>query len=368
MPAIPWQIRERLRSALEFPSRRAARQKLARIRRSGTLLVGFGGVLDDGRPVHGGAVKLLPLRKAFGGDEESFRVLYAVSSSQPTCAEELFRRCRESGIRIVWNQNGVAYPAWAGNESERFNAPMRKLRAAADFIVYQSGFCKASAAKFLGPCESPSAILYNPVDLDLFSPDLGKSFSGAPLRLLAAGTHGTRDRVISVLETVGVLRKGGVDAVLTMAGRFQWPRGEKDFEIETSRLGLSDAVRRVARFSQDDAPELYRSHDLLVHPKYMDPCPTVVLEAMACGLPVVGSRSGGLPEIVPPDCGALVDAPRDWDNRHTPTGSELAAAVAGLLPNLPAAARAARQNAEARFDAGQWIDAHEQIFRKLQDS
>lgn len=362
---IPWKIRQSIRSVLEFPVRRAARKRLVRIRRAGDLSLGFGGVLDDGRPVHGGAVKLLPLRKAFGGGEEAFGILYAVSSSPPQVAADLFARCRKCGIKIVWNQNGVAYPAWAGSESERFNAPMRELRNAADFVVYQSEFCKISATKFLGPCDTPSSILHNPVDLEVFFPDREMTFSGSPLRLLAAGTHGTRDRVISALEALRELRVGGTETVLTVAGRFQWPGGEKDFASQTVHLGLQDAVRRVARFSQSDAPALYRAHDLLVHPKYMDPCPTVVLEAMASGLPVVGSRSGGMPGMVPSDCGVLIDAPQDWDNRHTPSGSQLATAVAGLLPNLTEFSLAARRNAEARFDVETWIEAHEQIFREL---
>lgn len=360
---IPWQVRERIRSLLEFPARRAARRRVARIRRAEGLCVGFGGVLDDGRPVHGGAVKLLPLRKTFGGNEIAFGILYTVSSSPPQVAAELFAHCRRRGIRIIWNQNGVAYPAWAGSESERFNAPMRKLRDAADFIIYQSEFCKTSAEKFLGPCGIPSAILFNPVDLEVFVPDREKAICSSPLRLLAAGTHGTRDRVTSVLEALCSLRAGGIESVLTVAGRFQWAGGERDIACEIARLGMRDFVRRIERFSQSDAPALYREHDLLVHPKYMDPCPTVVLEAMASGLPVVGSHSGGMPEIVPGDCGVLIDAPVDWVSRRTPSGSELAAAVAGIHPKLPDFSLAARRNAEARFDVGKWLAAHGRIFQ-----
>jgi glycosyltransferase involved in cell wall biosynthesis len=242
---------------------------------------------------------------------------------------------------------------------------MRKLRDAADFIVYQSGFCKTSAGKFLGPCEIPSAILYNPVAPEIFSPDPQKSFCGAPVRLLAAGTHGTRDRVVSALEALRDLRKNGIEATLTVAGRFQWPDGENDFAREISRLGIQDQVRRIPKFSQSDAPAIFRAHDLLVHPKYMDPCPTVVLEAMASGLPIVGSRSGGMPELVPKDCGVLIDAPADWDVRHTPTGHELAVAIATLLPGLSAAATAARRHAVEHFGVAAWIEAHEVVFRNL---
>ena len=364
---IPWQLREGIRSLMEFPSRMKVLQRYALIERMGNPdgpRVGFGGVLDDGRPVHGGAVKLLPLRDAFGADECHFDILYAVSSSQPQCAENLFRSCRDQGIRIVWNQNGVGYPAWAEGESERFNAPMRRLRSMADHVVYQSHFCQVSAERYLGPSDVPSEILYNPVDLVRFAPRTEARGQGL-LRILAAGTHGTRDRVISVLEMLSLLKKEGVEAILTVAGKFQWRNGEEDICEEVNRLGVAESVKRVSRFSQEDAAALYQSHDILVHPKYMDPCPTVVIEAMACGLPVIGSASGGMPELVPDSCGRLVPSPCDWDNRNTPTGEELAVAVTTILPHLASLGIAARKHAEERFAVDRWVEDHRRIFQSL---
>jgi glycosyltransferase involved in cell wall biosynthesis len=361
---IPWRLREGARSFLE----RGAAREMARVRegisRSEDLRLGFGGVLDDGRPVHGGAVKLLALRDGFAGEEREFSILYAVSSSPPRFAEPLFKLCRKRGIRIVWNQNGVAYPAWAGREGERFNGPMRRLRAMADFVVYQSRFCEESARRFLGECDKPSEILFNPVDTGRFSPVLEKRKEG-PLRLLAAGTHGTRDRVINALEALALLRRRGSGAVMSVAGSFQWKNGEGDFQESVRRLGLEGVVARVARFSQADAADLYRSHDILVHPKYMDPCPTVVLEALACGLPVAGSASGGLPEMLDSTCAALVPAPEDWDRRHTPGAAELADAIEKVAGKLGEMAEAARRRAVERFSVQPWIEAHWRIFLNL---
>jgi glycosyltransferase involved in cell wall biosynthesis len=212
--------------------------------------------------------------------------------------------------------------------------------------------------------EVPSQILYNPVDLARFTPVAGMKGEG-PLRILAAGTHGTRDRVISALEMLSLLRGGGIESSLTIAGKFQWKNGEDDFRREVKRLDLGGFIRRVERFSQEDAAALYQSHDLLVHPKYMDPCPTVVIEAMACGLPVVGSESGGMPEMVPDTCGVLVPALLDWDRRHTPTGEELASAVTTVRPHLSSMSLAARKHAETRFSVEQWIKDHRSIFQKL---
>ena len=159
---IPWKIREGFHSLLNLPNARALHEARSAILRSENLVIGFGGVLDDGRSVHGGAVKLLALRDSLPCDEREFSVLYAVSSSIPQCAEALFKLCQERGIKILWNQNGVGYPAWAGRESERFNRPMRRLREMADFVIYQSQFCEDSARRFLGHCEIPSEFLFNP--------------------------------------------------------------------------------------------------------------------------------------------------------------------------------------------------------------
>jgi glycosyltransferase involved in cell wall biosynthesis len=361
---IPWELREAARSWFEIRHSRELENARSGLSRSLDLKVGFGGVLDDGRPVHGGAVKLLALRDAFPCDERKFAVLYTVSSSLPQCAEALFELCRARGIKILWNQNGVGYPAWAGRESERFNRPMRRLLEMADFVIYQSRFCEESARRFLGPCDAPSEILFNPVDIEKFQPASSRA-ADQPLRLLAAGTHGTKDRVIHVLDMLAVLRREGIDAVLTVAGNFQWPNGELDFQNHIARRGLQNHVQRVARFSQTDAVSLYTSHNVLIHPKYLDPCPTVVLEAMACGLPVIGSASGGMPELVSEECGVLVSAPMDYDKLHTPTGEELADALKKTLPSLPEMSAAARANAVARFSIGPWIDAHRRIMEHL---
>jgi glycosyltransferase involved in cell wall biosynthesis len=62
--------------------------------------------------------------------------------------------------------------------------------------------------------------------------------------------------------------------------------------------------------------------DLVTLPSYMEGCPNAVLEALACGRPVVATNVGGIPEIMNNECGQLVP-PRNSD--------ELARALASVL-------------------------------------
>ncbi|HEY5812623.1 MAG TPA: hypothetical protein VIT23_08215, partial [Terrimicrobiaceae bacterium] len=125
-----------MRDALAFPARIANAWRLSEIRRnlSRSPIVSFGGVLARGGLIHGGAIKLLHLRAAFDTNEKSFNLLYLVSSTPPIFAEDLLNRCQRLGISFVWNQNGVAYPGWAGKDVKRHNEPMRRLRTRADYV------------------------------------------------------------------------------------------------------------------------------------------------------------------------------------------------------------------------------------------
>jgi glycosyltransferase involved in cell wall biosynthesis len=56
-------------------------------------------------------------------------------------------------------------------------------------------------------------------------------------------------------------------------------------------------VKIIAPVNSITLAEIYEQQDVFLHAAVNDPCPNVVIEAMACGLPIIYSTSGGTPEI-----------------------------------------------------------------------
>lgn len=348
------------------PSRLAFRRQLATRKLTpprGELALNYGGVLEGGGLVHGGKVKLLHLRDAWP-ERDAFNLLYLVSSATPPHALELVKWARSRGAKLVWNQNGVGFPAWAGAHSEEFNRPMRALLREADFVVYQSDFCQRSADRFLARSESRSEVLFNPVDLSAFAP----APEPPPLsrwELLAAGTHQELARVTTAIDALSEILRSGQAARLTLAGRFHWPRGEEQVRAAIQRAGVEPHVRIVPAFAQADAPQLYRASHVLLHPKFNDPCPTVPIESLACGVPVIGSASGGMPELVDETSGELLPVEQGYDRADYPSAIEFAAAIAKVMAGWETRSRAARERAERLFDHRAWVARHRAIFESL---
>ncbi len=76
---------------------------------------------------------------------------------------------------------------------------------------------------------------------------------------------------------------------------------------ETKRLGLQERVHLVGGVAQTELRRWYNAADLFCLASSREGMPNVILEAFACGLPVLAVPAGGVPETVPTDFGLLVE-------------------------------------------------------------
>ncbi|RME45048.1 MAG: glycosyltransferase family 1 protein [Chloroflexi bacterium] len=138
-----------------------------------------------------------------------------------------------------------------------------------------------------------------------------RQYSLPPRYVLYLGGFDQRKNVGTLLRAFAELRTGalrGSDLRLVVAGRL--PARDTSFAPDPQRLaselGIEDAVIFPGWIEEDDKPALYTGAELFVFPSRYEGFGLPVLEAMACGTPVVTSNTSSLPEIVG-DAGLTLD-------------------------------------------------------------
>lgn len=137
--------------------------------------------------------------------------------------------------------------------------------------------------------------------------------------LLAVGTLQPRKNLVALPRALRLLLDGGARVQLVLAGPMGW--GTSALEAELDRLALRPHVRLLGYVPESDLVGLYSGALAYVQPSLYEGFGLTVLEAMACGAPVVAADTSSLPEVVG-GAGLLVDP-------HRP--AEIAAAAQRLL-------------------------------------
>jgi glycosyltransferase involved in cell wall biosynthesis len=183
-----------------------------------------------------------------------------------------------------------------------------------------------------------------------------------PTRLLFVGRLVERKGAEYALRALAALRKAGRQVRLTICGEGP-ERGR--LEALARELGVADASEFTGALPHDAVAELYRTSAVLVMPAVTDwkgeqeGFGMVLVEAMASGLPVVSTQSGGIADVIRDGRSGLLVAERD------PTA--LADAVARLLddPHLAESLiTAAAADLDARFAPESIARAFEAVYRR----
>ena len=154
------------------------------------------------------------------------------------------------------------------------------------------------------------------VDPFAFGPAPERNGAGGALRVVTVGWLRWMKGHEYALSAVRAAVDRGVPVQLDIIG------GAPDAEIgepgevrhilhTIEDLGLSDHVRLLGTLSTPQVIDELRTSDVLLHPSVSEGLPTVLVEAMACGIPVVATDVGGVTELVTDGVNGLVIPPRD---------------------------------------------------------
>jgi L-malate glycosyltransferase len=222
-----------------------------------------------------------------------------------------------------------------------------------DGITSISGYLQKRTQEFFG-IENEIRVIHNFINPDQYKP-IAKP-EGRPPVLIHISNFRPVKRVLDCIRILAKVRER-LPATLWMAG--DGPE-RSPAEHLARELGVDTAVRFLGK--QDHVERLIPQADILLLPSELEAFGLAALEGMACGLPAIATRAGGVPELVTHGVDGFVEAVGDVEAQS--------ARVLELLENLELRTRmaeAARESAVSRFATSSIIPQYENYYQEVLD-
>jgi len=302
---------------------------------------------------------VLHLHNLHGGYFD-LRVLPGLSAKQPTVVtmhdEWLYTgHCAYTLDSDRWLDGCGSCPHLESYPSLRVDGTAGNWRRKAELyrrarlhVVCPSGWLLDRVQRsMLAPAIASARVIPNGVDLELFAPE----------------RRNERDESVVVFAAQGA-RTNPYKDLATLRRALELLRGRQLLAIALGEAGPEERIGSVRLRSEpfltrEEVAKHFRGADVYVHATKADNHPLAVLEALACGVPVIASRIGGIPEQLTDETGVLVEPGNP---------QSLATAISDLLDDPERRARmssAAAAAARARFSLDRQVDAYLDLYSEL---
>jgi glycosyltransferase involved in cell wall biosynthesis len=285
-------------------------------------------------------------------------------------------RVHHHGIRIVQRLDGMN---WLHRKlktgvkhylrAEYGNRVLRVIRSRfADHIVYQSVFAQGWWEDSHGKPRVPTNVVYNAVDLQRFSPDIRHPKTNWQL-------PSDRFRVLliegSLMGGYEIGLETAIDLVALLNTTYRHNVG-LPVELLVAGLVSDDLVTRWSKqtdfpliwaglVAPGGIPELLNAAHILFSADINPACPNAVIEALACGTPVLGFDTGSLIELVTGESGMVVPYGGNPWKLEKPDIHALAEGANLILNRQTIFRAAARARAESAFGLDSMVEAYMQV-------
>ncbi|HET6514611.1 MAG TPA: glycosyltransferase family 1 protein [Thermodesulfovibrionales bacterium] len=222
-------------------------------------------------------------------------------------------------VITIHDLHPIYFPQQFGLSSRYFRLSLKMLPRIPGRIVVPSFFVKSELLKVAPIDSSIVDVIPNGYNSELFKPQKIEMRDGFMTRyglkkpyILFVGSLFPYKNVKTLIETfMGI--KNQISHSLVVVGNKR---------LSTEPLAEDKRILYMDYIPLEDIPKFYSYADMLVHPSLAEGFGMTVLEAMACGTPVISSRNGSLPEVVG-EAGILFD----------PYGNSLEQAMLALIRN-----------------------------------
>jgi glycosyltransferase involved in cell wall biosynthesis len=209
------------------------------------------------------------------------------------------RRADQYRARAVQRIDGIYHGS--SRDSNGSNAALKSTYHDSDGIIFQCNFAREMIYKHFGPpkrakCE---AVIYNAVDKKKFNPNGERKKFGFKRTIVVSARWQPHKRLSSIMDGFQALRRPDVGMIVL---------GEVPEEAQFKH----PRVKYLGFIPPNELPAYYRAADVMLHLAYVDWCPNTVVEALACGVPVITTHNGGVPELVRNN-GIVIKSEPDYD-------------------------------------------------------
>lgn len=253
----------------------------------------------------------------------------------------LIARCGYMWSRFAAEQYGPESPEF--RTAERIE---REVFSRADVVVTTTEAMREDALGRVGIDRSKCRVIPNYVDTDLFRPMPGRRDAG---RIVFVGRLARQKNVEALLDAAAAL---GMKVTVVGAGPDRNQLMDRYADCGTE-------IRWIERVPHAELPAVLNTAAMFVLPSLYEGHPKALIEAMACGLPVIGANSPGIREIIADgENGLLCDATREGVSRALTR-------LSGSPAERDRLGAAARRFAETNFSLDSVVEAERQTIEAL---
>jgi glycosyltransferase involved in cell wall biosynthesis len=224
-----------------------------------------------------------------------------------------------------------------------------------DSVIVESEYMVRYVKRASSKKHPATEVVRSGVDLESFRPADHQARNGTPLTIGYIGRMSAEKNPLGFIELAEQLLKLDAELTFRMAGNGP---ARKLVEQRLAESSYSNEIFYAG--SVDVSLQELHELDVLIVPSKFDGCPAIVMEANACGVPVLAAPVGGIPELIDEGVNGYLVHPQEFDQIN-----DLLGTWKQSPESLTQLQRSARDHACRVFDREHMMDDYAAAFRRI---